>query len=261
MTLGDIYINLRTTSSIPAHLGKYTVVPQPHRASTNPRHMFARSLTQLRSSSQQTRSITPYYAYDSAERKRRLLAANSVLSSGKLSLSFMIRWLMAIHPRNRNGIKIWKLFKNVVQTSPTSTIRKHFEHEHLHTWKSECDRLAVPQKEAKEAKKPRPVPSVGPDGFKSQIVEFQNCEEWPGSSSTLFRSILASLTMSHSRSTWLTILASATSFYTSARAMPQRMTSPDGSPWWRALKRGRRSGKDTAGMIVCPTHPLRIYVT
>ena len=41
---------------------------------------------------------------------------------------------------------MWKVFKNGRQTSPTSTLRHHFEHEHLQIWESECRRLGIPQK-------------------------------------------------------------------------------------------------------------------
>lgn len=74
-----------------------------------------------------------------------LLGANSAHSLGK-PLSPLVTWkLMALHFRNYNGIKTWKIFNNGNQTSPTSTLQKHFKHEHLDIWKSECHCLKVPQ--------------------------------------------------------------------------------------------------------------------
>ena len=48
------------------------------------------------------------------------------------------------HFRNRDSIKMWKVFNNGNQTSPTSTLRKHFKHEHFHVWNYECLCLKVP---------------------------------------------------------------------------------------------------------------------
>jgi len=41
---------------------------------------------------------------------------------------------------------MWKVFNNGKQTSPTSTIRKHFQSKHHHIWKSKCRHLNIPQK-------------------------------------------------------------------------------------------------------------------
>ena len=38
------------------------------------------------------------------------------------------------------------MFNNGQQTSPTSTLRYHFNHEHHGIWEHECDRLGVPRK-------------------------------------------------------------------------------------------------------------------
>lgn len=50
-----------------------------------------------------------------------------------------------MHPRTINGIKAWKVFKNGRQTSPTSTLRHHFDRQHHHVWDSERSRLGIPR--------------------------------------------------------------------------------------------------------------------
>ena len=40
---------------------------------------------------------------------------------------------------------MWKVFNNGDQTSPTSTLRKHFKHEHSLIWESECCNLKIPR--------------------------------------------------------------------------------------------------------------------
>jgi len=53
---------------------------------------------------------------------------------------------MVIPFRNHCHIKMWKIFSNAKQTSPTSTLRKHFQNEHTQVWESESRHFGVPQK-------------------------------------------------------------------------------------------------------------------
>jgi len=61
------------------------------------------------------------------------------------SLAFL-QELMVILFKNCHSIKMWKVFSNGKQTSPTSTLCKHFQHEHAQVWESKSHCLGVPKK-------------------------------------------------------------------------------------------------------------------
>ena len=67
---------------------------------------------------------------------------------------------------------MWKVFNNGDQTSPTSTLRKHFRREHPNIWKLECRRLKVPQGSARGQMSESIVEPLTRDSFMRQLQEF-----------------------------------------------------------------------------------------
>lgn len=53
---------------------------------------------------------------------------------------------MVIPFRDHRGFKMWKVFSNGKRTSPTSTLRSHFQHEHAQVWESQSHCLGIPKK-------------------------------------------------------------------------------------------------------------------
>jgi hypothetical protein len=73
---------------------------------------------------------------------------------------------------NINHIKMWKVFSNGQKTSPTSTLRTHFKHEHCHVWESECDYLKVPRRDPVGRVLGWSGETLTQDGFAMRVLRF-----------------------------------------------------------------------------------------
>ena len=142
---------------------------------------------------------------------------------------------------------MWKVFNNGHQTSPTSTVRHHFEREHLHVWQSECHRLNVPQK-AKKSPTGR-VPGSSVQEFTREGVMTRIQEFIISSNQVRLRLIhfLALLIESYSQPMWSKVLTSVSSYCTLVGAASPTTIFP-GENIWRggSLRRGKRSGNSLA---------------